>query len=270
MMRNIMLTMKAEIIKQQQYDYHSYFVWCSLLIWPVLGFLEVYYMYKPFAFDGYSGIQNSGNLLAFLGTGYMAYTCFWSMVQNAWSMSWQEREQGTLEIAFLTPANRLAMNYGKALGALVQEVWMFGCFCLFVLFYTRTLSWGNLWALPLFLLLLLFSSMIWGGMLNVIFLYSRDASMIMDVFDAPMILFAGTRIPVPCFPVWARIVSLFFPLTYCLNIIRFILGIQGRGYQIWPNFIGLILCLAAMAMITVYLLRKVEKHNRETGELQFY
>ena len=177
----------------------------------VLGFLEVYYTYKPFAFTGYLGIHDSGDLLAFLGTGYMAYTCFWSMVQNAWSMSLQEREDGTLEITFLTPASRMAMNYGKALGALIQEVWMFGCFCLFVLFYTHTLTLENLWALPLFLCLLLFSSMIWGGMLNAIFLYSRDASMIMDVFDAPMILFAGTRIPVQCFPVWAKVISLLFP-----------------------------------------------------------
>ena len=94
-MRNIARIMKAEIIKQQQYDYHSYFVWFSLLIWPVLGFLEVYYTYKPFAFTGYLGIEDGGDLLAFLGTGYMAYTCFWSMVQNAWSMSLQEREDGT-------------------------------------------------------------------------------------------------------------------------------------------------------------------------------
>lgn len=269
-MEKILRVMKAEIIKQQQYDYHSYFVWCSLLIWPVLGFLEVYYTYKPFAFTGYLGIHDSSDLLAFLGTGYMAYTCFWSMVQNAWSMSLQEREDGTLEITFLTPASRMAMNYGKALGALIQEVWMFGCFCLFVLFYTHTLTLENLWALPLFLCLLLFSSMIWGGMLNAFFLYSRDASMIMDVFDAPMILFAGTRIPVQCFPVWAKVISLLFPLTYCLNIIRFILGIQGGGAEILPDLAGLVICLGVMAGVTAWLIRRVEKHNRETGELQFY
>lgn len=269
-MRKIVRTMKAEIMKQQQYDYHSYFVWCSLLIWPVLGFLEVYYTYKPFAFTGYLGIHDSGDLLAFLGSGYMAYTCFWSMVQNAWSMSLQERKNGTLEMAFLTPANRLAMNYGKALGALIQEVWMFGCFCLFVLLYTGTLNWKNLWALPVFMLLLLTSSMIWGGMLNVIFLYSRDASMVMDVFDAPMILFAGTRIPVQCFPLWAKMISLLFPLTYCLNIIRFILGLRNEGHHIFRDLTGLMICLVVMLGVTVYLLRRVERHNRETGELQFY
>ena len=228
-----------------------------------LGFWEIYYTYRPFEAQG-------RELLAFLGTGFMAYTCFWSMVQNAWSMSNQERKNGTLEIAFLTPANRLAMVYGKALGALLQEVWMFCCFCIFVLFYTKTLRWDNLALLPLFLMLLLAASTVWGGMLNAVFLFSRDASILMDLFDAPMTLFAGTRIPVSCFPQWAKVISLFFPLTYCLNMIRFILGLQKQDNDVFVSLAGLIICLAVMLFITKYLLDKVEKHNRETGKLQFY
>lgn len=123
-MKKIFLVIKAEIEKQQKHDYHSAFVYLSLLIWPILGFLEVYYTYKPFSLTGYMGISDSKELLAFLGTGFMSYTCFWSMVQNAWSMANQERKGGTLEITFLSPANRLAMMYGRALGALIQEVWM--------------------------------------------------------------------------------------------------------------------------------------------------
>ncbi|MXP77668.1 ABC transporter permease [Lachnospiraceae bacterium WCA-9-b2] len=262
-MRKSLLVMKAEIKKQQQNDYHSYFVYFSLLVWPILGFWEIYYTYRPFEAQG-------RELLAFLGTGFMAYTCFWSMVQNAWSMSNQERKNGTLEIAFLTPANRLAMVYGKALGALLQEVWMFCCFCIFVLFYTKTLRWDNLALLPLFLMLLLAASTVWGGMLNAVFLFSRDASILMDLFDAPMTLFAGTRIPVSCFPQWAKVISLFFPLTYCLNMIRFILGLQKQDNDVFVSLAGLIICLAVMLFITKYLLDKVEKHNRETGKLQFY
>ena len=259
-MRKSLLVMKAEIKKQQQNDYHSYFVYFSLLVWPILGFWEIYYTYRPFEAQG-------RELLAFLGTGFMAYTCFWSMVQNAWSMSNQERKNGTLEIAFLTPANRLAMVYGKALGALLQEVWMFCCFCIFVLFYTKTLRWDNLALLPLFLMLLLAASTVWGGMLNAVFLFSRDASILMDLFDAPMTLFAGTRIPVSCFPQWAKVISLFFPLTYCLNMIRFILGLQKQDNDVFVSLAGLIICLAVMLFITKYLLDKVEKHNRK---LQFY
>ena len=269
-MKSIWLIMKAEIVKQQRHDYHSYFVWFSLLLWPVLGFLEVYYTYQPFSFAGRGGIQDSQDLLAFLGTGYMGYTCFWSMVQNAWSMSWEERQGGTLEMAFLTPANRLAMHYGKALGALIQEVWMFCCFCLFILFRTDTLRWDNLLLLPVFLGLLLLASTVWGGMVGALCLFSRDSSLIMDFLETPMNLFSGTRIPVSCFPLWARALSLLFPLTYCLQLIRMLLHIGEPGSQMLSSFLGLGLCMAAMIGITVWVTRRVERHNRETGELNFF
>lgn len=268
-MKKALLVMRAEIVKQQRHDYHSAFVYFSLLVWPVLGFFEVYYAYKPFELSGYMGISGSKELLAFLGTGFMAYTCFWSMVQNAWSMALSERKGGTLEIAYLSPANRLAMNYGKALGALIQEVWMFCTFCIFILLYTKTLRISNLLLLPAVLLLLVVSSMIWGGMLNTIFLFSRDASIIMDIFDMPMTLFSGTRIPTDVFPVWAKAVSMIFPLTYCISIIRFALGVwEGCGWI--KSFVALFVCLGIMTGITLLLTWRAERHNRETGELQFY
>lgn len=269
-MKKILLVIKAEIVKQQRHDYHSAYVYFSLLIWPVLGFLEVYYTYKPFEITGYIGMSNSKELLAFLGTGFMADTCFWSMVQNAWSMANQERTGGTLEVTFLSPANRLAMCYGKALGALIQEAWMFCCFCVFIYIYTGTLSFDNLIMLPLIFLILIISSTIWGGMLNIIFMLTRDASIIMDIFNTPMTLFSGSRIPVESFPKWAKIISLIFPLTYCINIIRFVLNVQKGGNGWIDDLIGLVICLGIMVTISVVLMKKIEKYNRETGELQFY
>lgn len=269
-MKKILLVIRAEIMKQQQHEYHSAFVYFSLLIWPIFGFLEVYYTYKPFSLTGYMGISDSRELLAFLGTGFMAYTCFWSMVQNAWSMAGQERKGGTLEIAFLSPANRLAMNYGRALGALVQEVWMFCCFCACVLVYTGVVRLQNLLLLPFIFLLLILSSTVWGGMLNAVFLFSRDAEIVMNLLDTPMTLFSGTRIPSSCFPGWAKLVSLIFPLTYCLNIIRFVLEIQEADGGWAGNLAALGVCLIVMIAITVFITRKAEGHNRKTGALQFY
>lgn len=270
-MRKIWIVFAAEIRKQQQHNYHSYFVWFSLLIWPILGFLEVYYTYKPFSLEGNMvGIHDSRELLAFLASGYMAYNCFWSMVQNAWSMSCDERTGGTLEMEFLSPANRLAMNYGKAMGALLQEVWMFSCFCGFVLIYTGRIRMNNWYLLPAVFALLMVASAILGGMLNAVFLLSRDASIAMNVLDTPMILFSGTRIPVDGFPLWARMISVLFPLTYCLNIIRAVLNIAGRSQE-WMWDLGrLLICLGIMIGITIWILSRAEKRNRRTGELLFY
>lgn len=269
-MKKWWIVIKAEIIKQQRQEYHSYFVYFSLLIWPVLGFFEVYYTYKPFLGTDYAGMRNGAELLSFLGTGFMAYTCFWTMVQNAWSMSEMERRGGTLEMSFLSPANRLALNYGKALGALMQEAWMFCCFCVFILFYTKTISFKNLFLLPVIFVLLIVSSTIWGGMLNAVFMFSRDSSIVMNILDTPMNLFSGTKIPISCFPIWAKVISLVFPLTYCIYIIRITLNIQKTDVGWIESLTGLGICLSVMIMITIWITKKAEKHNRETGEIQFY
>ena len=58
--------------------------------------------------------------------------------------------------------NRLAMNYGKAMGALLQEVWMFSCFCGFVLIYTGRIRMNNWYLLPAVFALLMVASAIWG------------------------------------------------------------------------------------------------------------
>lgn len=270
-MKNSWLVLKGEIMKQHYNSFHSYFVYFSLLIWPVLGFFTVYFTYKPFSLSkgGALGISNTRDLMIFLSTGYMAYTCFWSMVQNAWQLGWTERQSGTLEISFLSPANRLMMVYGKALGALLEETWMFLCFCIFILIYTKGITLSNIFMLPLIFVLLIVSATIWGGMMNAVFLFSRDASMLMNLFDDPMVLFSGVRIPTNNFPEWAKAIGLIFPITYCLNLIRAVF-VQTS----WQKCIGdlgkLFICLSVMVGITVLFIKKAEKINRDSGEFSLF
>ena len=84
------------------------------------------------------------------------------------------------------------------------------------------------------------------------------------------LLFSGSRIPRNCFPFWAKMISLVFPLTYCINIIRFVLNIGGKEKQWILNIAGLLVCMCIMVAVTVVLTYQVERHNRETGELQLY
>lgn len=270
-MNNIWIVLKGEIVKQHHNSFHSYFVYFSLLIWPILGFLTVYFTYKPFELKGSNmlWISNSKDLMIFLSTGYMAYTCFWSMVQNAWQLGWTERQSGTLEIAFLSPANRLVMLYGKALGALLQETWMFLCFCIFVLFYAGGINVNSIFLLPIVFILLILSATVWGGMMNAIFLFSRDASILMNLFDDPMVLFSGVRVPTNNFPVWAKAIASIFPLTYCLNIIRAVF-VKFELAQCLSELLKLLVCLSIMIGITVLCMKKAEQINRNSGEFSLF
>jgi ABC-type transport system involved in cytochrome c biogenesis ATPase subunit len=46
------------------------------------------------------------------------------LFQSAWQFSW-ERFHGTLELLFLSPANRLVLIVANGTGALIQSVWLF-------------------------------------------------------------------------------------------------------------------------------------------------
>lgn len=271
-MRNILFVIKGEIIKQHHNSFNSYFTYFSLFIWPILGFLTIFYSYKPFKLGQNcieSGIYNEKSLLIFLLTGLMAYSCFSSMVQSSWQLGWLERQSGTLEISFLSPANRLAMVYGKALGAFLQDVWMFAVFCIVMLFFLGGLTLRNILLMPLIFILLIVASTIWGGMMNTVFLFSRDASIVMNIIDDPMVLFSGVRIPISTFPLWAKLISSIFPLTYCINIVRNIFT-KSSSVNLLNNFISLFICLTIMISITLILLRIAERNCRKTGSLNLY
>ena len=270
-MKRFCMVIKAEILKQHALSYHSSFALISLLIWPILGFFTVYYTYKPFSLEDatFLGITDGRSLMVFLGTGYMAFTCFLSMVQNAWQLGWTERQSGILEIAYLSPANRLAMVYGKSLGALLQNTWMFVCFCAIIILYAGGLSVGSLLSLPLVFLILILSSTIWGGLMNVIFLFSRDVGILITIFDEPMTLFSGVRVPVASFPLWAKSVGAIFPLTYCLRIIRSVFS-RDDDVQIILSLLELFASLGLMVVVTIIAIASAEKMNRKTGQLNLF
>lgn len=263
--------LKAEIIKEHHKNFHSNFIFISLFVWPFLEYFTIYFMYRPFIFEVplTDGGLDASNLMTFLSSGYMAYICFSSMMQNAWELGWSERENGTLEMAFLSPANRLVMVLGKALGALLQDSWMFLVFCSIMLFYSNGITLKAVLLLPIVFLVLIISSGIWGGLMNVFYLFSRDATLIMTFFEDTMFLFTGVVTPLSDFPKWVQVFSLIFPLTYCIKLIRSIFM-----YSSWDGLVSdtfkLAVCLVIMLVLTILCLNKAEKVNRIKGELNFY
>lgn len=212
----------AEIIKQHRNWFNSKYTYFSLLLWPILIFINIYFSYKPF-----EGIYQqklfeaigSDDLMLFLIVGALSQNCFWAMVQTAWQMSY-ERQSGTLDIIFLAPANKLCLMYGRALGAIFESVWMLGVFSIIIISLFSGVSITMLIKVPIIFVILIISATVWGGLMNVAFLFSRDATFLFNIFDDPMTLFSGTRIPIQVFPIWAKVIASIFPLTHALVLIR--------------------------------------------------
>lgn len=262
----------AELKKEHRNMFHSSLIYFSLLVWPVIGFITAYYSFKPFQLGSDSPLNrfiNSEHLALFLLTGYLAYIFFWSLVQSAWQMGY-ERQSGTLEIIFLTPVHRLTFVYGRSFSFLVEGVWLFFIFTFFSLFFIDGINVSSFISIPLAFIILLVSAVIWGGFLNTIFLFSRDAGFLYTILDEPMSIFSGVKIPPMAFPIWAKIIALFFPLTYTLQILRMLVMDAATFIDILPYLLALSAVLFILILSTVLILKKAEQHMKRTGNMVLF
>lgn len=268
----ILDAMWGEIKKSHQQNFHSKMIYFSLLIWPVLLFITAYYSLKPFNLSASSPLaayMEMDQVSLFLLTGYLGYIFFWSLVQSAWQMSY-ERQVGTLELIFLTPVSRLAFVYGRAAGNLFEAVWLFSIFSLLAFIAIGGIEEIEWLSIPVAVFVLLVSAIVWGGFLNVLFLFSRDASILFTILEEPMQFFAGVRLPVAAFPIWGKALAFLFPLTFVLEIFRGLV-VEGKTlFQLWVPLMIVSSILVILIGITALLLYKAETHAKETGNMTLF
>ncbi len=266
-MKMFLSVCRGEIKKQQRNYFNSWSTYISLLVWPVLTLAVSYYSYLSFDLEVLTkiGIHSADDLAVFLLTGALCYNCFWLMVQSAFFML-NERENGTLEMVFMTPASRMGILYGRSLGVFNQGIWFF-VFYMVMVMVIRGTDAGTVTGLPAVFVSLLVSAVIWGGFMNAVFITSRDASFWFILCDEPMKLLSGVQLPVTVMPFILRALSVIFPLTYCLDIARSFFSGAVPEDTVWLKYIMINLLLI---MLTGLILRLAEKHNRTTGNLQFY
>lgn len=256
--------------KQRLNYFNSASAYVFLLLLPMLVFFTTLYTYQVFdpSHLRLYGINSRDQLVVFLVSGSLGYYCFFSMIESALYIQ-SERENGTLEMVFLTPASRMGMLYGRALGGLIQNMWMYSVFSLLIVLANHGVSADSLLRLPLAFAVLLVASTVWGGFINAIFLTTRDVNFWFVLTDEPMRLLSGTVIPVAAFPAAVKAISAAFPLTYCLVIIRALLGVDGEGLG-WVGILVFVLSLSAVVLLTLAVTALAERHNRKTGSLQLY
>lgn len=259
----------AEIIKQHKNSFHSYILYVSLAFWPIINFFHAYYAYKPFEslLERTNFFTSYTDLILFLVIGFWGWLCFWSLVQSAIEMN-LERESGTLEIIFLSPVNRLVLVYGRTLGSLIENIWLFTIFSVIIfIIYSGKVPPSFFWKLPIVSLIMLISAILWGGFMNVIFLATRDAGIFYTITTEPMLLFSGARIPTSFFPFWFRIIASIFPLTYTLGITRYVLFNLDVGQPI-IIYMGVFICILVVLFVMTFLLLKIiEKRQLNNGTL---
>ncbi|MGT2751193.1 ABC transporter permease [Streptococcus orisasini] len=262
------IMLKAEIIKQRKNYQNSLSNIMSLIVWPIIIFFQTFYTYNSFdlSFLRKFGIENQTDLLTFLITGTLVYNCFWSMVQSAFLLTF-ERQNGTLEAVFITPTSLTNFLLGRALGGILTNIGMFLSFITILFVIVGSISVELIFSCLLSLIVIIISSTIWGAFINSLFLTSRDSNYLFTICDEPMRILSGTSIPVSAFPVIWRTVSFVFPSTYCLYMVRGIFFKEHVSLDIWIGFIIILLCLV---IITTIISNEAYRRNKVTGKLFIY
>lgn len=262
--------LKAEMHKQHKNYFHSKIIYVSLFLWPVLTFISAYYNFKPFELNGISiDYLNEGNLIVFVLIGYTSLSFFHSLIQSAWRFSF-ERISGTLELIYLSPGNRLAFIMGNAGTSLLEGVWLYVVFAAFILVAKAENLNVNGPAALVSMLIIVVLALLWGMLLNALFLFSRDSGFLFTILQDPMELFSGVKIPTTLFPQWAKIVSYVFPLTYSAEIIRRAI-LNGESLQQMKNLIIVSVVIGiVMAAATIIALKSGERHAKKTGNMALF
>ena len=103
--------------------------------------------------------------------------------------------------------------------------------------------------------------------MNAVLLLSRDSRFLYSICEQPLKFFSGTDMPTAAFPLWAKMISAFSPLTYCLIFVR---SAFFNGKILIVTFFKFLSVLVILYVITYILTKYGEYYNRKTGGLQFY
>jgi ABC-2 type transport system permease protein len=269
-MKEFFKVFTAEMKKQHLNYFHSKLIYVSLFIWPILNFITTYYSFKPFKINNSNvNYLNEENVVIFILLGYMTMSLFRSLVQSAWNFSF-ERISGTLELIYLSPASRQGVILGNALSSLFESVVFMVLFTIGVLIFKREVLNINYIALIIVFLITIAMAVVWGMLLNSIFLFSRDSGFLFTILEEPMEIFSGVKVPTSVFPMWAKIISLVFPLTYAIEAVRKVALNGSPLVEIFNVIIIGLSIITLLYIVCIQIIKVVEKHSRKTGNFTYF
>ncbi len=269
-MKRFCKTLWAEAVKQHKNYFHSKIIYISLFVWPFLNFVTTWYGFQSFRMeDSRLPWLNATNLVAYLTLGYICLSFFRSLVQSAWNFSF-ERQSGTLELLYLSPANWQAILLGNALSSLVESAMVMFVFGAGLLAFNRQALNAKLLPCMAVFVVTCVMAVLWGMFLNALFLYSRDSGMVFTLLEEPMEIFGGVKVPAVLLPLWGRVISCIFPLTYALEAVRRVF-LNGAGFaQLKGFFLAGGCCILLLYGLTIAGISVVGKHSRKTGNFTLF
>jgi ABC-2 type transport system permease protein len=143
---------------------------------------------------------------------------FFSTISTVW-----DREFGFLKEILVAPASRVAVAFGKTLGA--TTIASIQAFILLILapFIGVTIHFAIIPPLAIFMLLLAFAISGMGLLISSLMKTTESFGFIMQILIFPLFFLSGAFFPLTTVPSWMRVLANVNPLTYGVDAMRQIL-----------------------------------------------
>lgn len=266
--------MYAEAYKQLRLYWGQPINIVSEVVYPALYFAVAYYMFRPFystrTVPAWLPGGRGDALALFLLTGYLGYTIFQRLLWSALNLVWVERQSGTLESLYMTPANRFALLVGAAAGGMARVVYLYAGFLVAAAFFIGSWHIASPWMVLVAFVAVFVPGVAWGALADSFLLFARDSSAFVSVIQAPMNFFGGVRFPVGLLPGWMQVISAVLPLTWSLGVVRAAL-LQGRTMpEVLPHFLLALGISAVCLMLAQWNMLRSERLAKKRGSLVLY
>ncbi|MHB8566738.1 MAG: ABC transporter permease [Nitrososphaerales archaeon] len=231
---------------------------------PLITIAGYIYLYKALhAPPNFTGFVLLGGIMV----------AFWANI--LWNMAAQffwEKEQGNLEIYFVSPAPRMAVLLGMALGSIVNtSVRAAAILILGTIIFKVPLHVADP-ALTMFVFFLTLIALYTLGMLfaSLFMLYGREAWHTANLLQEPVYFASGFYFPIlgsAFAPFWLQVGASFIPVTFSLDALRKLV-ILGEGPQsVEWDIVILIVFIVTLLPLAKYLLNYMEKLGKKEGRL---
>ena len=235
-------------------------------VFPILYFLALYLTYSVSGREVVSGYPVAG----FLVVGVVGMVLWTS---NLWASGYAiefERQEGTLQTLFLSPASRSAVVLGYGAGSLLIMVAPTAIVLVAIALVLQIgFSVSSVAAVLLSLVGMFLASISLGYALAGFFVLTRRANVIANFLQTPVYLLSGAVLPVQELPDSLQLFARLFPLSYGMDAVRESLLAGASIVDVQASLIGIAVSSTALFVTGTLLLRRVERSARDGAELDF-
>ncbi|HEX7224535.1 MAG TPA: ABC transporter permease [Candidatus Limnocylindria bacterium] len=249
----------------------------SFIFWPIA--LPLAFVFQAEAFAGgrsdtmaaFAERTGTTEIAGFLFVGWATYMWLSLILWGPGTSLRTEQIRGSLEAIFMTPASRLVVLFGPAVGQLIWAVWIFVVVGI-ALWLGFGVTIGPAEAVRALGVILVGVPALYaiGALFAAVVLRFGEVHALVQGVRGLFTALCGMSFPIMVLPDWAQTVAYSLPPTYLIGDLRAVL-LTGSSLGRIIGDLGILIGMGAvLAVLAVIAFRRTELHARRGGRLAQY